>query len=784
MTEVTLSGSERRASSSEAVSPATGLLLLLVIVLFAALAIYQQTPPAPLAADALPASFSAGRAMKHLQIIAQRPHPIGSAEHAAVRDYIVSELNRLGLAAEVQKAVGISPRTGGGNRAGAVQNIIARMRGTGQGEAVMLAAHYDSGPNSPGASDDGAGVATLLETARALKAAPPLKNDIVFLFTDGEEAGLLGAEAFVRLHPLAKKLGVVLNFEARGSGGPVFMFETSDNNGWLISEFAAAAPHPVATSLSYEIYKRLPNDTDLTVFKRAGMNGLNFAYINGLNRYHTGADSVGNLDQRSLQAHGVYALTLARHFADTDLDRRERGNAIYFNFLGPGLFHYAGWLVLPLAVLATLLFVGVVALGLRRGLLKFRGMALGFITLLLCGVASWLAVTLAWRAAAALHEGYDSVPWGDVYNSWLYVLSFVFLAVAVSAALYNWLRRRAGAYSLAAGALVWWLLLAVGTSLSVPGASYLFTLPLLCASVGLAILFMGEGGGRLKAPLVLAAYAVPGVVLMAPLIGQVFAALTLAASGTIIVLEVLLLGLLFPHLDLLRSPRRWLLPGACALLAAGLLLTGLLTAGFDRDRPKVVNVFYALDADKRTAVWGSNDKRLDEWMGQFFVDGTKRDVLADLFPLNKNPLLNSVAPPLTVAPPQVALLDDSTTQGVRSVRVRITSPRGGAILSVYADPGSEVVAAVVDGVPLKLDGSRGRDGTAPPWSMTYYGFPADGAELTLGVKEGQPLRLRVDDRTYGLPQIAEKPIKPRPDYITPSPSWLSETTTVSKSYAF
>ncbi len=106
-----------------------------------------------------------------------------------------------------------------------------------------------------------------------------MRNDVIFLLTDGEELGLLGAAAFVNEHPWAKDVGVALNFEARGTGGPVRMFETSEQNGWLIRRFAQAAPYPRTDSISYEIYRSLPNDTDLTVFKRHGYAGLNFAFI-------------------------------------------------------------------------------------------------------------------------------------------------------------------------------------------------------------------------------------------------------------------------------------------------------------------------------------------------------------------------------------------------------------------------------------------------------------------------------------------------------------------------
>jgi Zn-dependent M28 family amino/carboxypeptidase len=132
--------------------------------------------------------------------------------------------------------------------------VVARLAGTGSGKALLLMAHYDSRGTAPGASDDGYGVASLLETARALTTSPPLTSDIIFLFTDGEEDGLLGAQAFVSSHRWAAHVGVVLNFEARGNAGPVLMFQTSDDNGALVRQLARAAPHPVASSLSQAVY--------------------------------------------------------------------------------------------------------------------------------------------------------------------------------------------------------------------------------------------------------------------------------------------------------------------------------------------------------------------------------------------------------------------------------------------------------------------------------------------------------------------------------------------------
>ena len=198
---------------------------------------------------------------------------MGSPQNEAVRRYLVEELSALGLRAEVQEATAV--RFGiDGLVAGKPRNVLARVEGEGGGEsAFLLVAHYDSVPTGPGASDDGAGVATMLETARALKAGPLLKNDVILLFTDGEERGLLGAQAFANDHPWASDVSVVLNLEARGNTGAARLFETSDDNGWIMAQFAEAVPYPIANSGSTAGYKLSGSDTDLTVFMDAGCAG-------------------------------------------------------------------------------------------------------------------------------------------------------------------------------------------------------------------------------------------------------------------------------------------------------------------------------------------------------------------------------------------------------------------------------------------------------------------------------------------------------------------------------
>jgi hypothetical protein len=386
--------------------PLAGLAAMLFILLLVTLCILRLSPPAMLSANAPAAEFSAERAMRHLKEVASAPHPVGSTEQARVREYLLGQLSSLGVQPEVQEAVSVNSRGRPPFRAATVHNILARLRGTGNGKAVALVAHYDSVPAGPGASDNGSGVAVLLETLRALKSGPPLSNDVIFLFSDAEEEGLLGAQAFVDAHPWAKDVGLALNFDARGTSGPSLMFETSGNNRLLIECVAGAQSRSFASSLFYELYRLLPNDTDMSVFKRAGLPGLNFAFVKGAVRYHAGSDNIAALDGQSLQHQGSNALALARRFGNENLSALSAGgNAVYFDLLGGLLVHYPQSWAFPHLLVTIILYGAVVVYGFRKRLLTVPGLVIGFAALPAGIICAVLAVGLVWSAVRMLHGG-------------------------------------------------------------------------------------------------------------------------------------------------------------------------------------------------------------------------------------------------------------------------------------------------------------------------------------------------------------------------------------------
>ena len=762
------------------------LLLILCVALISYLAIRLQSPPATVPESAPPSEFSSGRAAKHLANIARKPHPLGTEEHAAVRDYILGQLTAAGLSPETQETVAVNSHVIP-YRVGTVRNVLARLKGSGGGKAILLAGHYDSVAPGPGASDDGAAVAAMLETLRALKTAAPLKNDVIFFFSDGEEGGLLGVNAFTSEHPWARDVGLVLNFEARGYHGPSIMFETSRNNGWLIGEFARAAPHPVATSFAYEIYSRLPKDTDLSVFKDANVAGMNFAYIEGVTHYHTSLDNARNIDERSLQHHGSYALALTRHFGNLDLNESKPGNAVYFDIFGSTLIHYPEALVIPFALLTTVLFLAVVFLGLRRKQLSLGRTALSFFLLLVGLALNGVCVTLIWVLVESLHPNYGQMHQGVTYNSNLYTVGFVLLTLALASAIFVWLRKRLGFLNPAIGAALCWLVAMWLTALSMPGASYLFTWPLFFSLIGLCYVIISTGQTdstpRWPVALSLSLAAIPALVLVVPAIYHISAALPLFLSGAVMVLVLLVAGLLVPHLHLITSQGKWFLPAACLLAALGLLVAGTLTSGFDKDHPRPDNIFYGVDADAGKAVWASLDDTPDEWTSQFFTAPVSKSPVTEFLPLITVDFMKSPAPLAPLPPPEATLLSDTPNNtGGRTVRLRINTARQAPLVSIYVNPKIEISAAQVDGKPIRTNDAP--DAAETGWALLYYAPPSAGAELTLEVKAAQPVEMRVIDVSYGLPQTLTQTLRARPDNIISTHYPFSDTTMVSKSFKF
>ncbi|HET8749481.1 MAG TPA: M20/M25/M40 family metallo-hydrolase, partial [Sphingomicrobium sp.] len=360
--------------------------IILVLAAMAAKSLLVSVPP--VRAHNEPHQFDAARAKARLAFILgdQRPHPADSAADDAVRARLIATLEQMGVnpivrdqmaCNDFQKARLVSCTR--------VRNVIAVL-GPPKGKALLLSAHYDSVPVGPGAGDDGVGVATLLEVGSILKDRP-LKRPVILLFNEGEELGLIGARAFLA-GPLSRNVDSMLNFEARGVTGPVTMFETNQPNGAAIAAFASSVDRPIASSLSTDIARLIPNDTDVTVYKERGWLTLNFAMVGNETRYHSPGDDLAALDLRTLQHMGDQALALASTLsAGTPQAQDDR---IFTDVLGRAFIQMPLALGIAVFVILLVLFA---AVAWKRGA-RVRAPATVVGGILAAVALSWLAVTI------------------------------------------------------------------------------------------------------------------------------------------------------------------------------------------------------------------------------------------------------------------------------------------------------------------------------------------------------------------------------------------------------
>lgn len=549
--------SKGRSQSARKYCSAVGAQLFIMVCF--SVVVLRQIPPRAVSGSAPAVEFSSERAMRNLSAISAAPHPSGSPDHKRVRDYIESEITSLEIHPELQETTG------------SAQNIVARLRGTAPSKAILVVGHYDTVPASPGASDDGSAVAAMLETLRALKEGPPLKNDVILLFTDREETGLLGAKSFVYGNPLARDVGIVLNFDARGCSGQSIMFETSAESGWLITEFAKVAPHPSANSFMNEVYKRLPNNTDFSVFKQAGFAGLNFAFIDDFRRYHSPYDTLENIDPDSLQHQGANALALTRHFGDLNLEDANGSSRIYFDALGWTLISYPLTWATPLTILVLLLVLLVTALGLKRRSLTLRGLAKGFFAFLLMMAALMLVASFVQAVADGLSGNRPGV-----HTSNLHILGLLAFSISVASSFYPWMRRTVTMADMAFGSCFLWVVGMVVTTLFLPSASYIFLWPLLFSLFGSLLIFASvqQSSISIKHLILSSLCAIPGIVVLLPVVYIALLGFMFKLAGPVVMIAGLLGALLVPQFEVIADLDKRILPVSSALVGVVLIAAG------------------------------------------------------------------------------------------------------------------------------------------------------------------------------------------------------------------
>lgn len=716
---------------------AGGAAAAIALLLAAVLAAWGMEPPPVRDPAAASTGVRLDRMLADLRIISREPHVTGSAANERVRDHIVAQLRSFGLSTAIHSGTGVrqSPRGTRPIATAPVDNVVAILPGRDRGQpAVAVMAHYDAVPFSHGAADDGAGTAAVLETARRLAAGPMPARDVIFLLTDGEELGLLGAQFFFTEHPLAGRIGIVVNAEARGAKGRATMFQTSTGDRDLVAMWAAHAISPSGNSLAGTIYRLLPNDTDLSVPLAMNIAGINAAFTGGHFDYHSTTDRFEHVDRRSLQHLGDFTLTTTQALATAERLPGRQADAVYFDLFGLHVVQYPvwlGWVVLGLTVGGWSLLVRREEAGGPAGIVRAVATVTGVTLLggaLAHGLGMWLTGSGATDFREMMAEEATLLP----------------ILCAIMLGLFCWMRPT---LSLAFGATGLLIIAALATQIWLPAGSFLFVWPALVATILLAMARRLRRNAAILVPMVLLSAGTLGLILQLTVTAWVSVGL-LSAGVVALALPfmVALLGPLLqgPEADSTAAARRLSRPIGALAVAGGLAGVAAIAAtdGFSTRQPRPGDFFALFDADNGRHYWASTSGP-----GQL-PGGTSVSFSNEAFPRFRPSLIAAGALP-AIDPVRMPSFTPSTTaDGRHQVTIATVGPP--RVLSIAIRPAAGTREICVNGQPV----------TANPdgWTtITYRAQKPAAITLSATVDGGAaPFAIRYMLATAGLPANAPR----------------------------
>jgi hypothetical protein len=200
-------------------------------------------------------------------------------------------------------------------------NIIAEIRGTKlPEEVVIVSAHHDTTPTSPGATDNAGGCGLVAELARVFSKTGAPARTIRFIQLGGHETGIHGSENWLRQH-ISEIEKVVANINYDGQGALV-----GEDVAWVLGSSAwHELLQRIVESLGYPLAIKVePAGVDMTNFAALGINGINLGRY-GEQRSHTPADNLEGTGPAGLERALLWGCALLSAIADdVDFPVRER----------------------------------------------------------------------------------------------------------------------------------------------------------------------------------------------------------------------------------------------------------------------------------------------------------------------------------------------------------------------------------------------------------------------------------------------------------------------------
>lgn len=724
--------------------------------------------------------FSSENAFVHVQELAKSPHFTGTKEHALTRNYILSELEKLSLEAHVQQ--GFSTTNSSGLSIAIPENIVAKMEGLNPEEpALVLLSHYDSAVHSSyGAADAASGVAAILEATRAFLAQEkqPLQ-DIILLFSDTEEVGLNGASLFVNEHPWAKNIGLVLNFEARGTSGPSStLLEVNGGNKELITHLeAASVPNVFANSLMYSVYKLLPNSTDSTVFREEGnIPSYFFAFIDQHFYYHTAKDIPENLSVESLNQQGIYALSLLNYFSTKSLnDMVSDKDDVYFNFPFLGIIHFSQSTALFFIVFCFILFFALIVFGIRRRTIELRKLLKGFLFSIASLGIAFLVGFYGWKLIQYLYPSYQLILHGYPYNGLSYTVAFVCFMLALYLVFFAFLGKRWDAIHLLPSGIFIWLVISLSAFIYLPGASYFF-IPAAFALLSLLLLVF-----NVNQQFVHFIFSLPLLFMFAPLVHFFPVGLGLSFIFIATVFVVLILLLLSPLLFTYKALKGLRFMLFCTALF--FLGRAHINADFTSDQPRPSSLIYCFDTTSQMSFWGSYEKDLSKWNASFFSKEVKNANEINFESKYESKLYHMAsAPMVTFEKPIIQVEKITTPNSVRRFKLYVKPNRLVHRYEAFFSEGVDFFEVVVNG--KKVSSWYEKEAKGSVRFFNYYVTNQEALEIEFSVTNQSEFQLTLYESAFDLINHPLLKVPPRPTNEMPMPFVLNDATIVTYTIPF
>lgn len=751
-------------------------MLLLLSVLIGTF--FFMTPQLSISEPTPLSEFSTRRTLEKIKTIAQEPHFVGSKNHDVVANYLKKELQNLGLQVAYQEGFTMTEK----GTLVQSKNILTRINGTKPGKALLLLSHYDSAPHSfsKGASDDASGVATILESVRAfLYNKSKNQNDIIILFTDAEELGLNGAALFVTQHQWAKEVGLVLNFEARGSSGPSYMLmETNQGNAKMVDIFSKGnAQYPVSNSLMYSIYKMLPNDTDLTVFREQGnIQGFNFAFIDSHYNYHTMQDDFGTISPKTIAHQGSYLMPLLTYFSNADLTHlNSEEDEVYFTI--PFAFiHYPFAWITPMWIAVLLLFVSFVFIGIGKRLLSISDLLKGGIPFVISIVLSGLITFGGWKLLQWAYPQYADILHGFTYNGHGYIYAFVFITLAICFFSYSKNYKSGSEMNTVVLPTFIWILINIGISVKLKGAAFLI-LPVFFSVLSLGYYVITQKNN----PWIALLFSIPTVVIIAPFIQMFPVGLGLKIMIGSALLTVLGFALMLPVFGAFAKKRWWAL--LFVLFSTISLINAHVHSDYSKGKAKPNSLIYLLNTDTKKAFWTTYDQNLDEWTKTYLGENP-----VDAKALNSDKLYSKYgstftfmkdAPVMNVPQPSIEFIADSIMGATHYYKIKITPNRKVNRYDLFANENLEIANLKANNVSA-IDIKSNIISKKTNKILSYY--VVDNLPLTLefSIPVSQNLDMHLMESSFDLLKNPLFGIRERADWMIATPFVLNDAVVIKK----